>query len=124
MAHYSNKRLTPYARRLRHNMTRHECHLWFDYLSKLPIRVRSQKPIGDYIVDFYCPTARLVIELDGSQHYEEAHEQKDALRDATLAGMGLKVLRYSNLDIDRRFEAVCEDIRLHIENRIGHRLWD
>lgn len=91
-------------------MTKEERHLWYDFLKTLPITVNRQKVIGNYIVDFYIATAKLVIELDGSQHYEEKGIENDAKRDAFLNGLGINVLRYSNLDVNQRFESVCEDI--------------
>lgn len=66
-----NKALTPIARKLRKDMTREERHLWYDFLREYPIRFLRQKVIGSYVVDFYCAAAKLVVELDGSQHYEE-----------------------------------------------------
>ena len=95
-------------------MTKEERHLWYDCLKKLPITVHRQKVIGPYIVDFYCASAKVVIELDGSQHYEDAAMTADQERDAYLSSLGLKVLRYSNLDINQKFKDVCEDVYRHI----------
>ena len=95
-------------------MTPQERHLWYDYLKTCPAQFRRQKQFGPYIVDFYCASARLVIELDGSQHYEEDAVAADRERDDYLASLGLQVLRYSNADIDRSFDAVCEDIHKHL----------
>ena len=105
-----NTELTTNARMLRKNMTKEERHLWYDFLKTLPITVNRQKVIGNYIVDFYIATAKLVIELDGSQHYEDKGIENDTKRDAFLNDLGIKVLRYSNLDVNQRFESVCEDI--------------
>ena len=105
-----NTDLTNNARILRKNMTKEERHLWYDFLKILPITVNRQKVIGNYIVDFYIATAKLVIELDGSQHYEEKGIESDTTRDAFLNDLGIKVLRYSNLDVNKRFESVCQDI--------------
>ena len=102
--------LQPTAKVLRKNMTPEERHLWYDFLKTLPVVFKRQKPIGSYIVDFCCPSAKLVIELDGTQHYEDNGIENDAKRDAFLNNLGIKVLRYSNLDINQRFENVCEDI--------------
>ena len=110
----SNKKLTPLSRTLRSNMTREERHLWYDFLKNLPQTIHRQKVIGHYIVDFYCPSAKLVIELDGSQHYEQEGQQKDILRDAYLQNLGMTVLRYSNTDVNKNFEGVCLDILQHI----------
>lgn len=116
---FSNSKLTKTARTLRKNMTKEECKLWFEFLQPLPVVIKRQRVIGNYIVDFYCPSAKLVIELDGSQHYEEAGKQKDQRRDADLADLGLKVLRYSNYDINSSFEAVCDDILRNLELRMS-----
>ncbi len=112
-----NPKLKGTVRALRKNMTRHEKHLWYDFLQKLSVTVKRQKNIGNYIVDFYIADARLVIELDGSQHGEDRHARSDAERDAALRGMGLTVLRYSNEDIDKNFFGVCEDISMHIQKK-------
>ena len=91
-------------------MTKEERHLWYDFLKPLPVTFNRQKVIGKYVVDFYCASANLVIELDGSQHYEENGLFKDKERDEFLNNLGLKVLRYSNLDINKNFDEVCQDI--------------
>ena len=91
-------------------MTKEERHLWYDFLKQLPIMVHRQKVIGNYIVDFYIASANLVIELDGSQHYNLSGKQTDERRDAYLRSLGLTVLRYSNADVNYSFRAVCEDI--------------
>ena len=102
-----NVDLTINARNLRKNMTKEERHLWYDFLKRYPVRFLRQKVIDNYIVDFYCHSARLIIELDGSQHYEDKETEKDALRTAFLEQYGLKVIRISNLDINKNFEGVC-----------------
>lgn len=91
-------------------MTTEERHLWYDCLKGLPIAFYRQKVFGNYIVDFYCAAARLVIELDGSQHYGEEGIENDAERDEYLRSLGLTVKRYSNADINKRFDSVREDI--------------
>ena len=96
-------------------MTKEEKHLWYDFLKKLPITFNRQKVIGKYIVDFYCSSAKIAIELDGSQHYDDENKQKDTLRDEYLKNLGIKVLRYSNLDIHNNFDAVCRDILNHLD---------
>ena len=98
------------ARELRRNMTKEERHLWYDFLKALSVPVKRQKVLGRYIADFYVPTASLVIELDGSQHYEDAGQAADRARDAYFQSRGLRVLRYSNREINQEFRAVCEDI--------------
>ena len=109
-----NSKLTGNARRLRKDMTKEERHLWYDCLKLLPVTVHRQKTLGPYIVDFYIASACLVIELDGSQHYEHEHQLRDAQRDAYLTNLGYKILRYSNADVNCRFQSVCEDIWNHI----------
>lgn len=91
-------------------MTKEERHLWYDCLKLLPVTFHRQKVIGDYIVDFYCASAKRVIELDGSQHFEEEGIIQDKRRDEYLHNLGLIVKRYSNADINQSFESVCEDI--------------
>ena len=115
MSGENTSRLNGNARTLRKNMTKEERHLWYDFLKGLPIMVHRQKVIGPYIVDFYIAKAKLVIELDGSQHYEEAGMKADRDRDAYLNSLGLRVLRYSNLDVNRNFNGVCEDILRHLK---------
>ena len=99
---------------LRKKMTKEERHLWYDFLKRLPCTVNRQKVIGKFIVDFYIDSANLVIEIDGSQHYEPEGTLADQKRDAYLVGTGLTVLRYSNADVNQRFDSVCEDILNHI----------
>ena len=110
----NNSKLTGNAKTLRKNMTKEERHLWYDFLKSLSITVNRQKVIGNQIVDFYIASSKVVIELDGSQHYEDNGVVNDAKRDAFLNDLGIKVLRYSNLDINQRFESVCKDILNHI----------
>ena len=102
--------LTPYAQRLRREMTPQERKLWYDCLKTLPVRVRRQHVLGPYIVDFYVPDRRLVIELDGSQHYDAEGTEQDRTRDAYFAEHRIKVLRYSNHEINASFDSVCEDL--------------
>ncbi len=91
-------------------MTPWERKLWYDFLRTYPIRFQRQKAIGNYIVDFYCAKARLVIELDGGGHYTPEQTSKDEVRTKELESMNLKVIRICNLDIDRNFSGVCEHI--------------
>ncbi len=107
--------LTPYAQKLRKNMTPEEIRLWTAFLRKLPVTVRRQRPIGPYIVDFYVAAKKTVIELDGSQHFEETRRTADTERDNFLHQMGITVLRYSNAEVNQNFCAVCEDIM----NKLG-----
>ncbi len=115
MNSYRNPNLSENARNLRRNMTREERHLWYDFLKGLPVTIHRQKVIGRYIADFYCAQARIVIELDGSQHYEADGKTYDENRDRYLQQMGLTVLRYSNGDINRNFDDVCADILKHFQ---------
>ena len=111
-----NKKLQPNARTLRTHMTPEERHLWYDFLKALPVTVKRQQVIGQYIVDFYCASAKLIIELDGLQHYEDEGLNKDTTRDNYLQNSGYIVKRYSNRDIHRNFEGVCRDIYITIFN--------
>ena len=105
-----NKQLVPLAKQLRKEMTKEERHLWYDFLRTYPVRFSRQKVLGKYIADFYSAEARLVIELDGSQHYENDNMEKDAERTDSLKGYGLKVIRISNNEVSRNFRGVCEYI--------------
>lgn len=96
-------------------MTKEERHLWYDFLRDLPVMVHRQKVIDEYIVDFYIAGAKIVIELDGSQHYDAASQLADAQRDAKLRSLGLRVLRYSNAEVNGNFSGVCEDILNHLK---------
>ncbi|MBR5380947.1 MAG: endonuclease domain-containing protein [Clostridia bacterium] len=91
-------------------MTKEERRLWYDFLRLLPVTVNRQKVIGRYIVDFYCAKRKLVIELDGAQHYEEDGAASDRERDEALKRLGITVVRYSNADVNRNFEGVCADL--------------
>ena len=95
-------------------MTKEEKHLWYDFLKKLPVTVKRQYNIENYIVDFFIPSAKIVIELDGSQHFEIEAKHLDNLRDIELSTYGIRVLRYTNMDIRERFEGVASDILKNI----------
>ena len=103
------------ARILRKNMTKEERHLWYDFLRKHPVRFSRQKILGRYIVDFYSAEAKLVIELDGSQHYEDSTAEKDNERTKYLEKYGLKVIRIPNNHVNQKFSGVCEYIDNEIE---------
>ena len=105
-----NALLVPLAKQLRKEMTREERHLWYDFLRSYPVRFSRQKVLGKYIADFYCAQAKLVIELDGSQHYEESEQAKDAVRTAFLESYGLTVVRIPNNEITGNFQGVCDHI--------------
>jgi very-short-patch-repair endonuclease len=105
-----NKKLVPNARELRKNMTPEEKHLWYDFLKRLPLNVRRQHNIENYIVDFYIAERKVVIEVDGRQHKLPEHKEADAKRDAELASWDITVLRYSNESVRNNFGAVTSDI--------------
>ena len=110
-----NKHLTKYSQNLRKEMTPQERHLWYDFLKELPIVIKRQKVIENYIVDFYCPSMKMAIEIDGSQHFEKTGIAEDKMRDKILNDIGIKVLRYSNHEINTAFDSVCEDILKNFE---------
>ena len=99
-------------------MTRQEKHLWYDFLRYYPVKIYKQRIIDNFIADFYCHSARLVIEIDGSQHYTSRGKAHDEARTEILENHGLIVLRFSNKDIDDRFEGVCRMIDKTIKGRI------
>ena len=105
------------AKKLRREMTPHERKLWYLFLQKYPVKIYKQRIIDKFIVDFYCASAKLVIEIDGSQHYEDRGMANDVKRTAILESYGLKVIRYSNREIDREFAGVCEQIDQVIKQR-------
>ena len=111
-----NKANIPLAKALRKTMTPWERKLWYGFLRDYPVRFQRQKAIGNYIADFYCAKARLVIELDGGGHYTAEQMQRDAVRTKALESMNLTVLRICNLDIDHNFSGVCEYIDSTVKN--------
>ncbi|MGN0520440.1 MAG: endonuclease domain-containing protein [Candidatus Fimenecus sp.] len=113
-----NKDLIAYAKELRKNMTPWENKLWNWFLRDYPIRFQRQKVIDNYIVDFYCAKARLVIELDGGGHYTGEQMQYDANRTEILEKYGLKILRICNLEIDNNFYNVCEYIDREVKQSL------
>ncbi len=110
------------ARSLRKTMTCQERHLWYDFLRNYPIKIYRQRPIDQYIVDFYCSRAHLVIELDGSQHFTQEGVEYDAIRTEILEKYQLTVLRFSNSDLEKSFSSVCAVIDKEIKERV--RLWE
>ncbi len=118
-----NKSNIPLAKALRQNMTPWERNLWYNFLRSYPIRFQRQKAIGNYIADFYCARAGLVIELDGSEHYTPQQAERDSVRTGELEAMNLTVLRICNTDIDRNFAGVCEHIDAAARKSV-HRLSD
>ena len=115
-----NKQLVPLEKQLRREMTKEERHLWYDFLRSYPVRFSRQKVLGRYIADFYSASAKLVIELDGSQHYEDDSAEKDAERTAFLEGYGLKIIRIPNIEVNRNFEGVCAYIDAEVRQSLSH----
>lgn len=119
MAHIErNKNLLELSKTLRKNMTKQEKHLWYDFLNTYPIRWYRQRIIENFIVDFYCSTAKLVVELDGSQHYEKDSMEYDRFRTEIINLYNIEVLRFSNYDVDNNFEGVCSVIDKTVKERI------
>ena len=114
-----NKQLVPLAKQLRAEMTKEERHLWYDYLRSYPVRFIRQKILGQYIADFYCAKAKLIIELDGSQHYNEDAMIKDAERTRFLEGYDLQVIRIPNTEVCRNFEGVCAYIDAAVKQSLS-----
>ena len=114
-----DRKILQNSQQLRTNMTKEERHLWYDFLKSYPVQFKRQFPIGNYIVDFYCHKAKLVIELDGSQHCTPEKMEYDKKRTEYIESQGILVLRYSNLDVMNRFQAVCENIDLAVRDRMS-----
>ena len=115
--HYDHKNVK-YARELRKNMTPWERKLWHCFLKTYPVRFQRQKCIDQYIVDFYCSKAKLAIELDGGGHYDPEAEQRDKVRTEIIQKQGIHVIRFCNLDIDKKFYEVCTVIDEAIKKRV------
>ena len=113
-----NKDLVPYAKQLRREMTKEERHLWYDFLRFYSVRFIRQKIIGQYILDFYCAKAKLAIELDGSQHFEDSNIQKDIIRSEYLEDFGIHVVRIPNNEVTGNFNGVCEYIDKMVKQRL------
>lgn len=116
LKYYHN--LIPKAKELRKTATKQENHLWYDFLCKYPVRFQRQKSIDRFIVDFYFFQAKLIIELDGSQHYSQEGLASDKERTEILQSYGLQVLRFSNTDVDIHFAQVCSYIDHVIKERM------
>ena len=114
-----NKKLTPIAKTLRKTMTKEEKHLWYDFLREYPIKFCRQKVLGNYVVDFYCAKAQIVIELDGSQHFEEFNAHKDAEREVDLRQFGVCIIRIPNNYIWNNFKGVCQYIDEQVKLRLA-----
>lgn len=113
-----NSKLIPYAKELRKNATPWERKLWFYFLKDYPVRFQRQKVIDNFMVDFYCHKAALVIELDGGGHFFEEQMDYDARRTVILEKSNLKVLRFTNFEIDENFHEVCSLIDKEVKSRI------
>jgi len=105
-----NTKLTPLAQHLRKTMTLEERILWYDFLRQYPVRFQRQKILGQYIADFYCAEAKLVVEIDGSQHWTDSGEEYDTMRTSFLESYGLKVIRFPNWQIRRGLAIACQYI--------------
>jgi len=119
-----NVQLVPFAKKLRKEMTKEERHLWYDYLRTHSVRFSRQKVLGKYIADFYSAEANLVIELDGSQHYEDSTAEKDAERTAFLEGYGLSVIRIPNNEVMHNFRGVCKYIDAAVKQSLSQKSKD
>ena len=118
MPRFYNGSLQPNARHLRKAMTPWERKLWYLFLRTYPVRYYRQRIIGDSIVDFCCPGAKLIIELDGSQHFAPDVLETDSARSSVLESRGYSILRFPNIEIDRHFAVVCETIDRETRKRI------
>ena len=119
MQYKHNPELVSHAKTLRKNMTKEERHLWYDFLRSYPVRFSRQKVLGRYIADFYCAEAKIVIELDGSQHYEDANRTRDRERTAFLEHYGLTVIRIPNNEVFRNFRGVCAHIDAAVKQSLS-----
>ena len=122
MQYKHNKHLVPLAKSLRKEMTKEERHLWYDFLKGYPVRFSRQKVLGKYIADFYSAQAKIVIELDGSQHYQEENMEMDQERTEFLEKYGLKVIRIPNNEVNRNFQEVCEFIDREVRQSLSQNL--
>lgn len=113
-----NKKNIRLAKNLRNHPTPQENHLWYDFLAEYEIRFQRQKAIDNFIADFYCHKAKLIIEIDGSQHYSEQGLEKDEFRTEILEGYGLKVIRFTNHQIDTNFRVVCQYIDAAVKSSL------
>ena len=113
-----NKNNIVLAKELRKNTTPQENHLWYDFLSKYPIRFQRQKAIDNFIADFYCHKAKLIIEIDGSQHLTKEGKEKDKFRTEILEGYDLKIIRFTNYQIDTNFYNVCVYIDREVKDSL------
>ena len=117
-----NSNLKEISRELRKNMTPQEKRLWYTYLKNYPVKFVRQRPIYKFVADFYCSKARLIIEIDGSQHYTQEGKDYDALRSEIINTLGVRVIRFSNYDIDENFEGVCMEIDRVVTGMINNKV--
>ena len=115
----TDKNLNSAAKELRKNMTPEEKHLWYDFLKNYPVQFNRQKIIGNYITDFYCKKANLVIEIDGAQHFEHDNSEYDKARTDYLNSVGIEIIRFLNKDINYNFNNTCKYIDNIIKKRMG-----
>ena len=114
----TNKTIRKLSQNLRTNATKEENTLWYQYLRRYPVQFRRQCTFGNYIVDFYCAKALLVVEPDGSQHYDPAGMEQDAVRSKYLESLGILVLRFSNRDVNQNLSGVCQAIDMAVKQRL------
>ena len=119
MSLYYNGKNIALAKMLRKNATPQENRLWYDFLRNYGVRFQRQKAIGSFIVDFYCHRAKLIIEIDGSQHFSEQGMKYDGFRTELLEGYDLKVIRFNNRQINTQFHAVCEYIDAVVKSSLS-----
>ena len=113
-----NKSYIPLAKQLRKNMTPWERKLWYEYLRYYPVRFQRQKTIGNYIADFYCAKAGIIVELDGGGHYEPEQRKADHIRTQYFNSIGLRVIRICNRDIDLNFSGVCAFLNMEVQKTL------
>ena len=112
------RKLIPYAKKLRKEATPQENKLWYRFLKDHPIRFQRQKTIDSFIADFYCYQAKLIIEIDGQQHYTSQGSAYDRNRTAILMRYGLEIIRFTNREIDQQFLTVCSQIDQVVNQRL------
>ena len=113
-----NNKLLQNAKDLRKNMTKQEKRLWYDFLRHYAIKFYKQRIIDDFIADFYCHKARLVIEIDGSHHFDDKGKIYDRERTKIIGHYGIIVIRFSNREVDEDFETVCCKIDKIVKSRL------
>ena len=114
-----NIKIKEVSQTLRKNMTKEEKHLWYDFLRTYPVQFYRQKIIGNYIIDFYCPSAKLAVEIDGYHHLDESKVNKDIKRTEYLSEFEITVIRFWNFEIHKSFDYVCNTIDAMVKNLTG-----